>query len=170
MSRGGLLTAMVEGVDVGKASLEVSVAEGSVARFENATVGLTRLLKHLSALDVGMAVRALTGGYERLLLDRGYVKGCVRTIRQRSTRCIDAGVRQRRMQDECPSIRRLLTTCVRPATLGRKHLGDPVLHQWIRNTFITSSPRWLMTFTAMRPDSGLLKGRDSALCRVFQAS
>ena len=27
-------------------------------------------------------------------------------------------------------------------------------------TFITSSPRWLITFTAMRPDLGLSKARD----------
>ena len=28
------------------------------------------------------------------------------------------------------------------------------------NTFITSSPRWLMTFTAIRPDFGLAKERE----------
>src|SRR5437667_1071329 len=38
------------------------------------------------------------------------------------------------------------------------------------NTFITSSPRWLMTFTAMRPDLGLSKARDVSLCRVAQAA
>jgi hypothetical protein len=38
------------------------------------------------------------------------------------------------------------------------------------NTFITSSPRWLITFTAMRPDLGLAKGRDVSLCSVVQAS
>ncbi len=37
-------------------------------------------------------------------------------------------------------------------------------------TFITSSPRWLMTFTAMRPDFGLGKGREVLLWRVAQAS
>ena len=31
------------------------------------------------------------------------------------------------------------------------------------NTFITSSPRWLMTFTAMRPDFGLSNGREVSL-------
>jgi len=62
--------AMVAGVDVGKASLEVSVAEGSVARFDNTAVGLTRLLKHLRPLDVTMAVCESTGGYERPLVDR----------------------------------------------------------------------------------------------------
>jgi hypothetical protein len=39
-----------------------------------------------------------------------------------------------------------------------------------RNTFITSSPRWLMTFTAMRPDLGLSKGREVSLFSVAQAS
>ena len=48
--------------------------------------------------------------------------------------------------------------------------GDPELRQATRNTFITSSPRWLMTFTAMRPDSGLSKGREVSLCRVSHAS
>ena len=39
-----------------------------------------------------------------------------------------------------------------------------------RNTFMTSSPKWLITFTAMRPDHDLVNGRDVALCRVAQAS
>jgi hypothetical protein len=38
------------------------------------------------------------------------------------------------------------------------------------NTFITSSPRWLITFTAMRPDFGLSNGREVSLCRVAQAA
>jgi hypothetical protein len=38
------------------------------------------------------------------------------------------------------------------------------------NTFITSSPRWLMTLTAMRPDLGLGKGREVSLWRLAQAS
>ena len=38
------------------------------------------------------------------------------------------------------------------------------------NTFITSSPRWLMTLTAMRPDVGLEKGREVSLLRLAQAS
>ena len=61
---------VVAGIDVGKASLDVSVAEGPVVRFNNTAVGLTRLLKHLRALDVTMAVCESTGGYERLLVDR----------------------------------------------------------------------------------------------------
>lgn len=39
-----------------------------------------------------------------------------------------------------------------------------------RKTFITSSPRWLITFTAMRPVLGLGKGRDVSECRLAQAS
>ena len=38
------------------------------------------------------------------------------------------------------------------------------------NTFITSSPRWLMTLTAMRPDLGFSNGRDVSLLRLAQAS
>ena len=38
------------------------------------------------------------------------------------------------------------------------------------NTFITSSPRWLITLTAMRPDLGLSKGREVSLLSVAQAS
>ena len=38
------------------------------------------------------------------------------------------------------------------------------------NTFITSSPRWLITFTAIRPDFGLSNGRDVSLLSVAQAS
>jgi hypothetical protein len=33
------------------------------------------------------------------------------------------------------------------------------------NTFITWSPKWLITFTAMRPDFGLSKGRVVSLLR-----
>lgn len=33
----------------------------------------------------------------------------------------------------------------------------------IRNTFITSPPRWLITFTAIRPGCGLSNGRDVSL-------
>ena len=35
---------------------------------------------------------------------------------------------------------------------------------------MTSSPRWLITFTAMRPESGSSKGREVSLCSVAQAS
>ena len=51
-----------------------------------------------------------------------------------------------------------------------ERVRDAELHQSTRNTFITSSPRWLMTFTAMRPDSGLSNGREMPLCSVSHAS
>lgn len=38
------------------------------------------------------------------------------------------------------------------------------------NTFITSSPRWLITFTAIRPDFGFSNGREVSLFSVAQAS
>jgi len=38
------------------------------------------------------------------------------------------------------------------------------------NTFIISSPKWLMTFTAMRPDLGLSKGREISLFKLTHAS
>ncbi len=41
---------------------------------------------------------------------------------------------------------------------------------YTRNTFITSSPKWLITLTAMRPEVGLANGRDVSLYRVAQAS
>ena len=44
------------------------------------------------------------------------------------------------------------------------------LQFYTRNTFMTSSPRWLMTFTAMRPEAGLLNGYETSLFRVSQAS
>jgi hypothetical protein len=46
----------------------------------------------------------------------------------------------------------------------------PVGHHFTENTFITSSPRWLMTLTAMRPDLGLGNGREVSLWRLAQAS
>ena len=39
-----------------------------------------------------------------------------------------------------------------------------------RNTFMTSSPRWLMTLTAIRPDVGRSNGRERSLRSVAQAS
>jgi len=42
--------------------------------------------------------------------------------------------------------------------------------RYTRNTFMTSSPRWLMTFTAMRPDCGFAKGREMDLRSDSQAS
>ena len=52
----------------------------------------------------------------------------------------------------------------------REGVRDQELHQSTRKTFMTSSPRWLITFTAMRPDSGFGKGREVSLCRDSHAS
>ena len=48
--------------------------------------------------------------------------------------------------------------------------GDRARAQRTRNTFITSSPKWLMTLTAMRPVAGLGKGREVSLRRLSQTS
>ena len=42
------VVAVVAGVDAGKASLDVSVSEGPVLRFDNTAKGITRLLRHLA--------------------------------------------------------------------------------------------------------------------------
>src|SRR5262245_50156374 len=47
----------------------------------------------------------------------------------------------------------------RPEPDGCVNVPDHV----ILNTFITSSPRWLMTFTATRPEFGLAKGSEVSL-------
>ncbi len=47
--------AVVAGVDVAKASLDVSVSEGPVLRFDNNTKGVTTLLKHLKKEEATLA-------------------------------------------------------------------------------------------------------------------
>ena len=44
------------------------------------------------------------------------------------------------------------------------------VHHSTANTFITSSPRWLITFTAIRPDFGFANGRDTSEFNVSHAS
>ncbi len=61
---------IVAGIDVGKASLDVSVAEGPVNRFDNTVEGISKLLKHLAEQGAIVAVCEATGGYERLVVDR----------------------------------------------------------------------------------------------------
>ena len=58
------------GVDVGKASLDVSISEGPVIRFDNTVKGIGKLLKHLKAQDAAVAVCEATGGYERVPVSR----------------------------------------------------------------------------------------------------
>ena len=43
--------AVVAGIDVGKANLDVSISEGPVFRFENTAKGIAKLLKHLKEQD-----------------------------------------------------------------------------------------------------------------------
>src|SRR5580704_7778780 len=47
---------------------------------------------------------------------------------------------------------------------------DAEFHHPTLNTFIASSPRWLMTLTAIRPDFGLGNGREVSLLSVAHAS
>ena len=83
---------------------------------------------------------------------------------------LDAGVRRVQLQVEGRCLRGLLLVRRQLREAVGEGVRDPELHQSTRNTFITSSPRWLMTFTAMRPDSGLSNGREMALFSVSQAS
>ena len=62
--------AEVAGVDVSKGSLDVSVSEGPVFRFDNTAKGITKLVKHLTGQGATLAVCESTGGYERLLVSR----------------------------------------------------------------------------------------------------
>ena len=61
---------VVAGIDVSKATLDVSVSEGPVRRFENSRSGIRSLLKHIDRMGVTRAVCESTGGYERLLVSR----------------------------------------------------------------------------------------------------
>jgi hypothetical protein len=80
-----------------------------------------------------------------------------------------AGMRGIHLQIVDRGLDGLLLFGVEPGETVGKRIGDAELHQ-TRKTFITSSPRWLMTLTAMRPDFGLSKGRDVSLWSVAQAS
>ncbi len=52
--------------------------------------------------------------------------------------------------------------------LAKGGVGSVEIHT--RKTFITSSPRWLMTLTAMRPVDGFSNGREVSLLSEAQAS
>ena len=58
---------VVAGIDVSKATLDVSVSEGDVCRFNNTGKGISSLLKHIERQGVTKAVCESTGGYERLV-------------------------------------------------------------------------------------------------------
>ena len=61
---------VVAGIDVSKATLDVSVSEGPVHRFDNSTTGIRRLLRHMERVGVTSAVCESTGGYERLVVGK----------------------------------------------------------------------------------------------------
>ena len=60
---------VVAGIDVSKATLDVSVSEGPVLRFENSAMGIRIMFKHMEEQGVTKAVCESTGGYERLLVN-----------------------------------------------------------------------------------------------------
>ena len=59
---------VVAGIDVSKATLDVSISEGPVIHFENSATGIRRMLKHMERSGVTKAVCESTGGYERLVV------------------------------------------------------------------------------------------------------
>ena len=61
---------VVAGIDVSKATLEVSVSEGPVLRFDNSATGIRRLVRHLERAGATKAVCESTGGYERLVVGK----------------------------------------------------------------------------------------------------
>ena len=61
---------VVAGIDVSKATLDVSVSEGPVVRFENSATGIRRFLRHMKLTGVTKAVCESTGGYERLVVGK----------------------------------------------------------------------------------------------------
>ena len=61
---------VVAGIDVSKATLDVSVSEGPVVHFENSATGIRRLLRHMERIGVTKAVCESTGGYERLVVGK----------------------------------------------------------------------------------------------------
>ena len=61
---------VVAGIDVSKATLDVSISEGPVISFENSTTGIRSLLRHLERAGVTKAVCESTGGYERLVVGK----------------------------------------------------------------------------------------------------
>ena len=61
---------VVAGIDVSKATLEVSISEGPVLSFENSATGIRRLLRHMKRTGVTKAVCESTGGYERLVVGK----------------------------------------------------------------------------------------------------
>ena len=61
---------VVAGIDVSKATLDVSISEGPGHRFEDSATGIRRLLGHMKPTGVTKAVCGSTGGYERLVVGK----------------------------------------------------------------------------------------------------
>ena len=61
---------VVTGIDVSKATLDVSVSEGDVCHFQNRGKGVSDLLKHVALQSASKVVCESTGGYERFLVKR----------------------------------------------------------------------------------------------------
>ena len=61
---------VVAGIDVGKAQLDVSIAEGPVRGFANNTTSITALVRWLQRAGVTVVVCEPTGGYERQVVRR----------------------------------------------------------------------------------------------------
>ena len=64
--------AVVEGVDVAKYSLDVSVSKVTVKPFDNSAQGITKLRTYLAKQVTTLVVCEATGGYER---QRSYSRG-----------------------------------------------------------------------------------------------
>ena len=160
------------GVDVSKASLDVSISEGSVIRFDNTVKGIGKLLKHLKEQDAAVAVCEATGGYERLLVSqlrkteiaihvahpsrvRAFAKACGyekrRPIRGTPRRSHDTD-RYFRMNQHCSvswsqSVKRCVTCSAGVASLCGSECRKRVV--WIRESLLSrpdpqsvTSPGW----------------------------
>ena len=66
------------------------------------------------------------------------------------------------LQIEGGGLRYLLLVSGEPAQSGGEAVGDTEFEAHTVKTFITSSPKWLMTLTAIRPLCGRRNGRDTS--------
>ena len=75
---------VMAGIDVGKRSLDVSVAAGPARRFDNTPAGLTALVEWLERQGTTEVVCEPTGGYERPLVRRVQATGWpIHVVQQR---------------------------------------------------------------------------------------
>jgi len=68
------------------------------------------------------------------------------------------------------SLHGFLLLASEPGEAVGKRVRNPEFHQFTRNTFINFVAKMLMTFTAIRPDSGLSNGREDVTMERAQAS